>query len=45
MGEFHCYNMPWIDAHEEFLMDEDGKTYPSWREMIRQNQAFLSAGN
>jgi hypothetical protein len=45
MGEFHCYNLPWIEGNDNFLIDEDGKSYRSWREMIQQNQIFLSSGN
>jgi hypothetical protein len=42
-GEYHCYNLPWVDSKSQFLIDEDGCAYQSWQKMSHQNQHFLSA--
>ena len=40
-GEYHCYNLPLVDKQAQFLVDEDGAMYRSWRHMLEQNK-FLS---
>lgn len=40
-GEYHCYNLPLVETQAQFLVDEDGAMYGSWRQMLAQN-VFLS---
>lgn len=40
-GEYHCYNLPWVDSRSQFLIDEDGSAYQSWQRLVHQNQDIL----
>jgi hypothetical protein len=41
-GEFHCYNLPGVDDGEQFLADEDGRTYGSWERVVEENRVLLA---
>jgi hypothetical protein len=41
-GEYHCYNLPWVDSKSQFLTDEEGCAYQSWQRMMHQNKYFLA---
>jgi hypothetical protein len=40
-GEYHCYNLPWMDTGAQFLTDEDGTLFQSWQWMMHQNKSFI----
>lgn len=36
-GEYHCYNLPLAESNAQFLTDEDGMMYPSFKAVFQQN--------
>ena len=36
-GEYHCYNLPHVSSNAQYLIDEDGSIYKSWRMMLQSN--------